>query len=353
MDGVDRKHISYINKRHINIEKIERAITKIINQYNKFSLPKLWGLGKSVSADGTKWDMYQRNLLSEFHIRYCGWGGLGYYHIADNYIALFSNFISCSVWEAVYILEGLLKNLSEIRPDTLHADTHGQSTAVFALAYLLGIKLMPRIKNWKDLKFFLADEDTKVFHIKDLFSDYIDWELIRIHLPEMLRIAFSITKGKVSSDTILRKLGTYSKKNKIYLAFRELGRVIRTIFLLDYLSDENLRRMIRTATIKSEEWNQFIDWIAFGAKGIIRENIREEQMKAIKYNHLVGNLIIFHNVAAMTNVLRDLKSEGYTINEDIISRLAPYRTEHINRFGKYRLKFDKKPQPLVDDLNFN
>ena len=66
-------------------------------------LPKFWGSGKRVSADGTKWDLYEQNLLSEYHIRYGGYGGIGYYHVSDTYIALFSHFIPCGVWEAVYI----------------------------------------------------------------------------------------------------------------------------------------------------------------------------------------------------------------------------------------------------------
>src|ERR687897_128410 len=82
------------------------------------------------------------------------YGGIGYYHVSDTYVALFSNFIPCGVWEAVYILDGLLKNTSDIQPDTLHADTQGQNTPVFGLAHLLGIHLMPRIRNWKDLKLF-------------------------------------------------------------------------------------------------------------------------------------------------------------------------------------------------------
>ena len=60
----------------------------------------------------------------------------------------FSSFIACGVWEAIHILDGLLENRSEIRPDTLHADTQGQSEPVFGLAYLLAIQLMPRIRNW-------------------------------------------------------------------------------------------------------------------------------------------------------------------------------------------------------------
>jgi TnpA family transposase len=92
------------------------------------------------------------NLLSEYHIRHGGSGGIGYYHVSDTYIPLFSHFIPCAVWEAVYILDGLLKNESDIQPDVLHADTQGQSEPVFTLAHLLGIELMPRIRNWKDLR---------------------------------------------------------------------------------------------------------------------------------------------------------------------------------------------------------
>jgi hypothetical protein len=43
-------------------------------------LPKLWGDAKRAGADGTKWDLYENNLLSEYHIRYGGWGGVAYYH---------------------------------------------------------------------------------------------------------------------------------------------------------------------------------------------------------------------------------------------------------------------------------
>ena len=94
-------------------------------------------MGKSASVDGTKWDIYENNLLAKYHIHYGGYGGLGYYHVADNYIALFSHFIPCGVFEALYLFDGLLNNHSDIQPDTLHGDTHSQSLAVFGLAYLL------------------------------------------------------------------------------------------------------------------------------------------------------------------------------------------------------------------------
>jgi TnpA family transposase len=80
-------------------------------------------------------------------------------------------------------------------------------------------------------------------------------------------------------STILRPLATYSRKNKLYFAFRELGRVVRTIFLLQYISDLELRQMIQAATNKSEAFNKFVQWVCFGGEGVIAENVRDEQRK--------------------------------------------------------------------------
>jgi Tn3 transposase DDE domain/Domain of unknown function (DUF4158) len=149
---ISARQVSFVNHRQVTTEKLESAITMVINAYNKFELPGYWGDTKRVAADGTQWNLYENNLLSESHIRYGGYGGIAYYHVSDNYIALFSHFIPCGVWEAVYILDGLTKNKSDIQPNTVHGDTQAQSATVYGLAFLLGIKLMPRIRNWKDLK---------------------------------------------------------------------------------------------------------------------------------------------------------------------------------------------------------
>jgi TnpA family transposase len=104
--------------------------------------------------------------------------------------------------------------------------------------------------------------------------------------------------GTIMPSTILRRLTTYSRKNKLYFAFRELGRVVRTIFLLQYISDLELRQMIQAATNKSEAFNKFVQWVCFGGEGVIAENVRDEQRKFIKYNHLVlvANLQSFHTL---------------------------------------------------------
>lgn len=137
-------------------------------------------------------------MMSQYHIRYGGYGGIGYYHVSDTYIALFSHFIPCGTYEGVYILDVLQKNESDIQPDTLHGDTHAQSYTVFGLSHLLGIKLMPRIRNIHDLRFFRPDKNAKYQHIDSLFSGSIDFELIRKYLPDMLRVMVSIKLGRIT-----------------------------------------------------------------------------------------------------------------------------------------------------------
>jgi TnpA family transposase len=70
--------VSFVNQRHITEESLNQAITRVINAYAQLPFQRVWGSGKSASADGTKWDLYPQNLMSEYHIRYGGYGGIGY-----------------------------------------------------------------------------------------------------------------------------------------------------------------------------------------------------------------------------------------------------------------------------------
>jgi TnpA family transposase len=151
---------------------------------------------------------------------------------------------------------------------------------------------MPRIRNWHDLVFFRSSKDITYKHIDILFKDVIDWELIETHWKDLLRVVLSIKAGKVSSSTLLRKLSNYSRKNRLYQAFRELGRVVRTTFLLDYISDMELREQITATTNKVEAYNGFSKWLFFGGDGVIADNDPEEQEKVIKYNDLVANAVM-------------------------------------------------------------
>lgn len=338
--------LSWINRRHITAKMLDEARKLLINISLAFPLINAWGDGKSCAADGDLQELREENLIAEFHIRYQKTGGIAYHHIANNYIALFSTFIPCGVWEAVAIIEGLLKNESDLKPDTIHADTQGQSTVVFALAFLLGFKLMPRIRNWKDHNFYRPEKNTKYKHIDSLFDKAIDWKLIESCWCDMMQVVLSIKAGKISSTLLLRKLGSYSRKNKLYYAFQELGRVVRTQFLLEYISDIDMREIITKTTNKVESYNKLSDWVSFGSKILVESNDEDEMEKAIKYRGLLADSLILQNIIDITDIGGQLKDEGHDIAKDDFDLSSPYLTGHVMRFGVYVVDLETAPKDV-------
>jgi TnpA family transposase len=218
-----------MNDQHITATKLEASLRDVIAEYTRFELPFLWGSGQGAIADGTHMALLRNNLLGEQHVRYGSFGGIAYHHISDTDIALFSHCIACGVWEAVYILDGLLKNPSALQPDTLYADTHGQAEPVFGLAALLGIALMPRMRIWNDVTLYRVDRDTAYKHIDALFTQVVDWDIIERHWHDMMQVVLSIQAGTVLPSMLLQKLGVYSRHSSLYKAFSELGRVERRV----------------------------------------------------------------------------------------------------------------------------
>lgn len=73
---VSAHELSYPNQRHVTAHLIDQGLRDVIATYNQCALPKLWGTGKTAVADGTKLELARENLISEYHIRYGGYGGI-------------------------------------------------------------------------------------------------------------------------------------------------------------------------------------------------------------------------------------------------------------------------------------
>lgn len=107
-----------------------------------------------------------------------------------------------------------------------------------------------------------------------------------------------------------------------------------------------LRQQITASTNKVEAYNGFSKWLFFGGEGTIAHNDPEEQEKIIKYNDVIANAAIFHNVVELINVLHDLRREGYLVTREDVATLSPYITSHIKRFGDYLIDLETKPLGL-------
>jgi len=162
-------------------------------------------------------------------------------------------------------------------------------------------------------------------------------------------VVLSIKAGTVSSSLLLRRLGSYSRRNRLYQAFRELGWVVRTVFLLEYLSNADLREHITATTNKVEAYNGFAKWLNFGSEGVIETLDPIEQEKRLKYNQLVANAAVIQNVIDLTRAVRELISNGYPVKREDLAQLSPYQTRRLKRFGDYTLSANP-PEPFDNEL---
>src|SRR5664279_3118059 len=148
----------------------------------------------------------------------------------------------------------------------------------------------------------------------------------------MIQVGLSIQAGRVMPSMLLRKLGSYSRRSLLYRAFRELGRVERTLFLLRFISNMDTRRTIRAETTKVESYNDFLDWVCFGGP-VIRSGDPVEQEKQLKYASLVANAVMLSNVTDMTEVLSAMAKDGHPVTPELVACTSPHIREHIRRFG--------------------
>jgi TnpA family transposase len=247
------------------------------------------------------------------------------------------------------VIEALQQARLSVEADTVCSDTQGQSAAGFAFARMFGIRLLPRIRNWKDLTLYRPRARARYRHIHSLFRETVDWELLRKHWKDWMQLILSVQAGKISSSTLIRQLSHRSALNPLARFAEEWGNVERTMFLLEWISNQLMRQTVTAMTNKVESYHSFSKWLSFGGE-VIAENDPDEQQKRIRYNDLLASAVILQNVIDMSKIIADLRREGWTITDEDLSFLSPYLTPGLKRFGDYLLDLDRDLEPSIQEL---
>ena len=159
-------------------------------------------------------------------------------------------------------------------------------------------------------------------------------------------MVLAIQSGRVSPSWVLARLNRHSRRNQLYLAFQELGRVVRTVYLLNWIADDALRAGVTNGANKVETFHQFSDFLNFGSQGVLKTNNPHEQEKLAVYNQLIANAVMLQNVADQTCVLHELHQEGCAINKGDLAFMSPYVTRNLKRFGDIQTRYRIEPAPV-------
>jgi len=240
------------------------------------------------------------------------------------------------VRDATYVLDGLLYHESDLRIEEHYTDTAGFTDQVFGMMHLLGYKLAPRIRDLGETKLFVPPGKLKGYTaLQPMISEELKVNSIKTHWDDILRLAVSIQQGTATASLLLRKLSSYPRQNGLAVALRELGRIERTLFILDWLQSVELRRRVTAGLNKGEARNALARAVFFNRLGEIRDRSYEQQRYRASGLTLVTAAIVLWNTVYMERATESLKTQGIEINPDWYQYLSPLGWEHINLTGDY------------------
>ena len=239
------------------------------------------------------------------------------------------------VRDSTYVLDGLLYHESDLKIEEHYTDTAGFTDHVFGLMHLLGFRFAPRIRDLGDTKLFIPKSDRAYDALKPMIGGTLNINHIRTHWDDILRLTTSIKQGTVTASLMLRKLGSYPRQNGLAVALRELGRIERSLFILDWLQSVELRRRVQVGLNKGEARNALARAVFFNRLGEIRDRSFEQQRYRASGLNLVTAAIVLWNTVYLERATNALRENGKLADESLLQYLSPLGWEHINLTGDY------------------
>ncbi len=341
-------------------DTLKQANNHLVNYHHQEWLTALWGGGTLSSSDGQRFPVSGKIRNAKAQIKYFGYGkGVTFYtHTSDQYSQYGSKVIASTERDAMYVLDEILNNETELNILEHTTDTAGYTDLVFGLFDLLGMQFSPRLRDIKDQKLSKIkgkDFDRPATRYPSLkFTGVVNPEYIASRWDDLLRIAGSMKLGYVTASLFIGKLQSYPRRNNLTYVLQEYGRLIKTGFILRYLASESLRRKINTQLNKGEALHALRNFLWFGGDGKIRKKQQEEQQEQALCLNVATNCVVLWNTVYMQQILNEMQSQGYPVNPNDISHLSPARFTHINRLGKYFFDFDEKAlNGKLRDLRIN
>lgn len=281
-------------------------------------------------------------MLGSFYPRYFGYYDRAltvYTHVSDQHSAFASRAISCALREALYVLDGLLENDPILRPEDHTTDTHGATEQLFGLCFLLGLSFMPRLRDLADQQLYRPDADVSYGALDVLFRASVDTELVREQWDPLVRLAASLQHRTAPAHVVLQRLAASSRSDRLAKALTALGRLVKTLYILRYLQDEDLRRRVQLQLNRGEARHQLARRLFFANQGAFRTRDYEEIMNKVSALALLSNAVLVWNTVRMSEILARLRTTtGAELDPGHLARLSPLAHAHVIPNGTYHFR---------------
>lgn len=233
------------------------------------------------------------------------------------------------------MLDGLLHHGSDLSIAEHYTDTGGATDHVFALCSMLGFRFCPRLRDFPDRRLVPIDLPATYPAIAPLLGRRIRTDVVREHWGDVVRLVASLKAGHVAPSVMLRKLAAYERQNQVDLALQEIGKIERTLFMLDWLENPILRRRCQTGLNKSEQRHALTQAICTFRQGRLVDRSHEAQQYRASGLNLVIAAIVYWNSTYMADAVEHFRAAGELVPDALLAHTSPVGWEHVAFSGDF------------------
>lgn len=334
----DYFQLSRLSRWHVESDAINQALAMVIEAQSRLPMARFWGGGVTASSDGQFFPAArQGEAMNLINAKYGSEPGLkAYTHVSDQFGPFATQNIPATVSEAPYILDGLLMNEAGRKITEQYADTGGFTDHVFAVTSLLGFRFIPRIRDLPSRRLYLFDPASAPNELRSLIGGKIREGFVVQNWPGVLRSAATMVTGVMPPSQLLKKFAAYPRQHELALALREIGRVERTLFIIEWLLDADMQRRAQIGLNKGEAHHALKNALRIGRQGEIRDRTSEGQHYRMAGLNLLAAIIIYWNTKHLGQAVAARQRAGLNCDPALLAHISPLGWAHILLTGEYR-----------------
>jgi TnpA family transposase len=335
--GISYDVLAWTMQWYVREETLREANICIVNHHYGLELAAVFGGGTMSSSDGQRFPVRGKSLSARDMIIHGGRVLSSYTHVSDQWSTYGTKIIVPTVREAHYALDEFLGNATDL-PITEHAtDTHGATLINFGLFDLVGKALTPRMRDLRKITLVRDDTPAEIGkrypHAGPLLAARWNEDLISDCWSDLLRMGGSLKYGQASASLIVGKWSAASRQNTLAAALKEWGMLRRTIHTAKYLSDPAYRRRICRQLNKGESLHALRRELHYARHGTVTKPHPTEQTEQAWCLTVLTNALVTWTTEYYTLAVKQLRSEGRWVPDELLSHISPGHSDNINFFG--------------------
>jgi TnpA family transposase len=233
-------------------------------------------------------------------------------------------------------------------------DTHGFTHFAMALAKLVGFDLCPRLAGLKKRRLYLPKGLEIPQILQPIVAETVSRRAIGRGWEGLLRLSASVKHGWDSATAALDRFGSAAAGDPVYNAGDALGRLLRTLYLCDYLSNPVFRMEVLDLLNQGEAVHSLQRAIHNGMITAKQGRTTEELGTISGALTLLANIVMAWNTHHLQAMIDRAPSDH---PDEVMSRLAPIGHRHINMRGiltfdlaRYRSNLLRQAPWVAEDL---